>query len=167
MLPIRTIVHATDFSDSSRAAFRVACALARDYVARLIVLHVQPPPMGLCTIEGVYLPPEDTREELLKALHRMEPPDAAVRVEHRLAEGYPADEILRAAREIGCDVLVLGTHGRKGLGRLLLGSVAEQVLREAVCPVVTVRTPARQEVAMAVTEDSHEPAREAFQDSLS
>jgi nucleotide-binding universal stress UspA family protein len=65
-----------------------------------------------------------------------------VRVEHRLVAGDPGAEILRAAREEPCDLIVMGTHGRTGLGRVLLGSVAEQVVRRAPCPALTVKAPA-------------------------
>jgi nucleotide-binding universal stress UspA family protein len=161
MLPIRTIIHATDFSESSDAAFRVACGMARDYCARLLVLHVQPEPVGLYMMEGLYIPPGANREDVLKTLLRVRPADNSIRVEHRLVEGEPANEILRLAKNTDCDVLVLGTHGRKGLGRLLLGSVAEQVLRQATCPVVTVKTPVRKEVTINRTD--REPASEEFE----
>jgi nucleotide-binding universal stress UspA family protein len=62
-------------------------------------------------------------------------------VEHQLAEGDTAREILEVAREHGAGLIVMGTHGRTGLGRLLLGSVAEQVLRQSSCPVLTVKFP--------------------------
>jgi nucleotide-binding universal stress UspA family protein len=67
-----------------------------------------------------------------------------VTVEHHLKEGDPATEILRLAEERKVDVIVMGTHGRTGLGRLLMGSVAEQIVRKAPCPVLTVRLPQRQ-----------------------
>jgi len=62
-------------------------------------------------------------------------------VEHRLEEGDTAKVILDVALEIGAGLIVMGTHGRTGLGRLLLGSVAEQVLRKAPCPVLTAKFP--------------------------
>jgi nucleotide-binding universal stress UspA family protein len=62
-------------------------------------------------------------------------------VEHWIFQGDPATEILAAAEKIKCDLIVMGTHGRTGLGRLLMGSVAEQVVRKAPCPVLTVKTP--------------------------
>jgi nucleotide-binding universal stress UspA family protein len=141
MLAIRTILHPTDFSPQSGAAFQVACALARDYVARLVLLHVHPPDMIYG--EGYVLPPdpEVVREELQEQLDRLRPPDPAIPVERLLREGDAAREILHTAREIGADVIVLGTHGRAGVGRLLMGSVAEAVLRKAPCPVLAVKTP--------------------------
>ena len=143
MLPIHTILHPTDFSDRAGFAFRVACALARDFGARLLVLHVEQPP--LLTLGGMPgVPPvadEYGGEELEEQLLRLRPPDPAVPADHCLRQGDPAAEIVRLAREYPCDLIVLGTHGRGGLGRLLLGSVAEAVVRQAPCPVLTVRLP--------------------------
>jgi nucleotide-binding universal stress UspA family protein len=141
MLPIRKILHPTDFSDPSRAAFELACALARDYGAQLVVVHVvQPPPMYAPDGIPVSVPaeePDATRADLL----RVRPADARVKVEHRLLDGEAAEEILKSARSEGVDLIVLGTHGTTGLARLLMGSVAESVLRKAPCPVLTVRAP--------------------------
>ena len=71
----------------------------------------------------------------------MQAPDAQIVVEHRLEEGNPVAEILRVARETHCDLIVMGTHGRTGLAHLLMGSVAEQVVRKAGCHVLVVKTP--------------------------
>jgi nucleotide-binding universal stress UspA family protein len=148
MLPVRTVLHPTDFSEHSRYAFRLACALARDYGARLVVLHVGPPPgivygTGPVPVEGA-----PHQQELREKLAELQAPDPKVPVEHRLAvHADPASEILRVAGELGCDVIVLGTHGRTGLGRVVLGSVAEQVLRKAGCPVLTVKLPPPEDAA--------------------
>jgi nucleotide-binding universal stress UspA family protein len=133
MATFRTILHPTDFSERSWHAFQMACSLARDEAARLVVMHVMPVP--LVQEKRLY------REEMAEELNRLRAPDARVRVEHRLEEGDAATQILRVAEETGCDLIVLGTHGRTGLGRLLMGSVAEEVLRRASCPVLTVRVP--------------------------
>lgn len=141
MLAIRTILHPTDFSERSDFAFRLSCSLARDYGARLIILHVAEPLMAFGG-EGVLIPPPPVDlEPLRKQLHELRPTDPKVRVEHRLVRGDAATEIVRVAEETHCDAIVLGTHGRTGLGRLLMGSVAEQVLGKASCPVVAVKTP--------------------------
>jgi nucleotide-binding universal stress UspA family protein len=71
----------------------------------------------------------------------MEIPDLKPPAERRLEEGDPATEICRVANEAGCELIAIGTHGRTGLGRLLMGSVAEQVVRRAPCPVLTVKAP--------------------------
>ena len=143
MLAIRTILHPTDFSAPSAYAFQMACALARDYHARLIVLHVEPPPVaalgGMLAVPP--LPEEYDRENLETQLRRIQPSDPAVRVEHRLVAGDPVAEILRAAQEQACDLIVMGTNGRTGLGRLLMGSVAEHVVRKAPCLVLTLKSP--------------------------
>ena len=140
MLTIRTILHATDFSERSEFAFRLACSLARDYGARLIVMHVAEPAMAIAG-EGVLMFPLAVDvQPLRERLQQLRPPDPKVQVEHRLVEGDAATEILRVAEETKCDMIVLGTHGRTGLGRLLMGSVAEQVVRKALCPVLTVKT---------------------------
>jgi nucleotide-binding universal stress UspA family protein len=140
MLPIRRILHPTDFSERSQAAFQTACALARDYSAPLVVLHVSTPLVAYG--DGMFsVPPANFTEELRAKLQKVRPNDPRVLVEHRLIEGDPPTEILRTARESGCDLIVMGTHGWTGLSRLLMGSIAEQVVRRAPCPVLTVKTP--------------------------
>src|SRR5438874_1488196 len=146
MLPIHTILHPTDFSERSAFAFRLACALARDYDARLVLVHVAVVPVVLYGEGVVPAQPEDYQEGLMRELHRLQPPDPSLRVEHLLKEGDPVTEILGVAREINADLIVMGTHGRTGLERLLMGSVAERVVRRAACPVLTVRTPFPQAV---------------------
>jgi nucleotide-binding universal stress UspA family protein len=133
MFQVRTILQPTDFSKHSTYAFQLACALARDRGARLIVLHVIPVP----TLQEKFA----YREEVEEALAGIRAPDPQVRLERRLEVGDPAARILEAAQAIPCDLIVVGTHGRTGLGRALLGSVAEQVVRRAPCPVLTVKTP--------------------------
>jgi nucleotide-binding universal stress UspA family protein len=145
MMQIRTILHPTDFSPRSEAAFQLACSLARDHKARLLILHVLERPVIVYT--GVMMAPppppptEEERQALREQLQKIRPNDASIAVEHRLEEGDTATAIIEVAREAGCDLVVMGTHGRTGLGRLLMGSVAELVLRGAACPVLTVRLP--------------------------
>jgi nucleotide-binding universal stress UspA family protein len=151
MFPIRTILHPTDFSEYSENAFRLACALARDYGSRLIVLHVSTPQVvayGGMSLPAVWVDFKESKDKLLA----LRGPDR-VRVEHRLEEGDPVPEILRVARETPCDLIVMGTHGRRGLGRLLMGSVAEQIVRQAPCPVVTVKTPLPQTIPAEPVEE--------------
>jgi nucleotide-binding universal stress UspA family protein len=141
MLLIRTILHPTDFSDRSEYALQLACALARDYGARLVVLHAYHMPPAFAGEGMAVLGPEEFRADAEEQLRRLQVPQADVRTERRLEEGEPVSEILRVAGEIGAELIVMGTHGRTGVGRLLMGSVAEQVVRRAVCPVVTVTRP--------------------------
>jgi len=144
MPAIQTILHPTDFSENSRYAFQTACALARDYHATLLVLHVMMPSVSPLMDEP---PPDPLRsaesQESLGQFPWPQPSDPRIRVEHRLAEGDPAEEILRLTEALHCDLVVMGSHGRTGLRRVLTGSVAEEVLRKAVCPVLVVRTPLR------------------------
>lgn len=140
MLPIHTILHPTDFSDRSGHALHLATALARDYGARLMVLHVIHRPV-VAYGEGIIPPdPEATWEEARAQLDGLLLPGGFA-AERKLAEGDPAAVILHFAREHHADLVVMGTHGRTGLGRLLMGSVAEQVVRRAPCPVLTVTHP--------------------------
>lgn len=141
MFPIHRILHPTDFSDASRPAFEVACALARDYRAELAVLHVAPNPVP-AVAEGVMVDvPESPVEDAAARLAAVEPPGPHVRLVRRLRQGDTADEVLKFAADESVDVIVMGTHGRGGLARLVMGSVAEQVLRRAGCPVLTVKAP--------------------------
>ena len=139
MLPIRTILHPTDFSENSGYAFQFACALARDYGAKLVVLHVYPTPVLFGDNIGP-LPMEVPRDELLEMLNKIKPDDPAIAIERLLVAGEPANEIREAAGAHRSDLIVMGTHGRGGLSRLAMGSVAEDVSRNANCPVLTVRT---------------------------
>ena len=99
--------------------------------------------------EGVVPPePETFRAEAMERLNELEAPAPGVGLERRLTEGDPVTEILRLAKESEVDLIVLGTHGRTGLGRLLMGSVAEEVVRKAPCPVLTVRMPFAEAVSV-------------------
>jgi nucleotide-binding universal stress UspA family protein/quercetin dioxygenase-like cupin family protein len=144
MSRIRTILHPTDFSENARYAFRSACIMARENDATLLVLHVMGPSAGPWQRQ---LPSDPMRAVMPQNLWAQfpwdQPSDPKIREEHRVAEGNPAEEILRLASLVPCDLIVMGTHGRSGLGRFLTGSVAEEVMRKAVCPVFVVRIPLR------------------------
>ena len=141
MLPVHTILHPTDFSGPSAYALGLACALARDYGARLIALHVTHMP-PIFAGEGMVPPASDEiRAEAEEQLRELPVPQDDVRVKRRLEEGDAAGEIIRVAAEVEASLIVMGTHGRTGLNRLLMGSVAEQVVRRSTCPVVTVTRP--------------------------
>lgn len=142
MLIIHTILHPTDFSENSDCDFRLACALAGDYGAHLVVLHVATPPPVVGYAEGIMIPEAaESHEVTRQRLQQLRASEPEIVVEHRLVEGDDATEILQAARDTNCDLIVIGTHGRTGLARLLMGSVAEQVVRGAACPVMTIRRP--------------------------
>ena len=140
----RQILHATDFSRASRPAFARALALAKQDRARLCLLHVLMPPSPFL---GDKLPPSyleleaRARRQAERQLAALvtQAKKAGVRVEAQLTEGLPSEEILRVARRQRADVIVIGTHGRTGLGRIFMGSVAERVLQRSTSPVLTVR----------------------------
>ena len=86
--------------------------------------------------------PEDPREKLEELLRLAQASAPGLQANYRVEKGDAAPRIVGVAEETRCDLIVMGTHGRTGLGRVLMGSVAEQVLRTAPCPVVTVKAPA-------------------------
>lgn len=144
-MQLRTILHPTDFSPYSEYAFQLACSLARDCGARIVVLHVVPTQSPLYG-GGMLSPPQpDIEEKLREALCQIRPPDPGIRVEHLLEEGFDTGSgIVETARDVRSDLIVMGNHGRTGLlDRLLMGSVAEKVVRQAPCPVLTVKFPSR------------------------
>jgi nucleotide-binding universal stress UspA family protein len=141
MLGVHTILHPTDFSEQSQSAFVLASTLARTSRARLVVLHVVHIPAVVYS-EAMLLPdPEEEHAFALEQFRRLEADNEGLDLEPRLERGAVAPLILQVAEEIDADLIVMGTHGRTGLTRLLLGSVAEQVMRGALCPVVTVKLP--------------------------
>lgn len=139
MLPFKTILFATDFSPASKVAFEVASALARDYRARVVAVHVVEPQTIGFTEFGSYVGPEENPGEAMTMLRSLKAPSSTVTMEYRLLEGDPAAVIVETAAEAEADIVVMGTHGRTGLTRLVMGSVAEEVLRRSSCPVLTVR----------------------------
>ncbi len=141
-----TILHPTDFSPASRPAFNHALALARDEGAELWLVHALPTVMPMVG-EG-YMSPKtfddlqrSMRAQAQKQLDRLVAKAKAARVRARgvLYEGVATDAIARAARAKRAKLIVMGTHGRTGLTRLFMGSVAERVVGTAPCPVLTVR----------------------------
>jgi nucleotide-binding universal stress UspA family protein len=136
-----TILHPTDYSGASRHAFELACRIARDCGSRLIVLHVAEP-VWIPTIGMAPVPPlpKGYRGAWESRLRLMQPRDPTVPVEHRLEEGDPAAAILRVAREVHSDLVVMSGRERTWLGRLLTGSVTEEVERKAPCPVLRLNT---------------------------
>jgi nucleotide-binding universal stress UspA family protein len=154
MLSLGTILHPTDFSENSESAFRLACALAWDYKARLVLLHVTTIPAVIYAGGAVPPDPWPSIEEAEAKLRELESQANGVRVESQVMEGDPVDMILRAAEETNSDVIIMGTHGRTALSRLLLGSVAESVIRKAPCPVLTAKpTPVRKKAVEPTVPD--------------
>ena len=140
---IKRILFPTDFSHTGDAALAFATSLAKESDGRLIIVHVQEAPLAYGGGEMYYGIPEPTTDELLNMLHDVKPTDSNVPVEYRLVTGDPADAVVRLAEDDDADLIVLGSHGRTGLTRLLMGSVAEAIVRKAHCPVLVYKQPAR------------------------
>ena len=133
-----------DFSENSKHALEIAGSLARESGGTVLIVHVEPFPSAAGEMYyGLGVPAHDG---LRKALRAVLPPDSEVRYEHKLLHGDAASRIVDLAKTENVDLIVMGTHGRTGLKRLLMGSVAEVVVRRAPCPVLTVGTPAAAEV---------------------
>jgi nucleotide-binding universal stress UspA family protein len=144
MIAIRRILCPIDFSDFADRAFRHACRLARWYGAEIHALHVTPLMTEAAWAVSFPIDPH-THEPRVPADFRrhLESRFADARaegiaIETHVREGGAAHEIVRYAEEAGVDLIVMGTHGRNGLRRLVLGSVADTVLRRSPCPVLTV-----------------------------
>jgi universal stress protein A len=128
MIQFRRVLCPVDFSETSRRALAYAAAVAGWYEAHLEVLHV------------AHAPASSLHDQLAGAVRETvgdAPPGGRER-HLRVESGTPSHAILRRAVESGTDLIVMGTHGRGGFNRLLLGSVAEKVLHGAPCPVLTV-----------------------------
>jgi nucleotide-binding universal stress UspA family protein len=144
-MEIHHILAPTDFSDHSKKALDYASGLAEKFGAKLSLLHVvEIPPYP---VEG-YAPPslaaqflEDLERQASEDLARWLPEGAAQNVEvtRTVVVGSPYRKILETAEAEGVDLIVMATTGRTGLGRLVMGSVAERVVRHAACPVLTIR----------------------------
>ena len=137
----RKILFPTDFSPANQSALEYATALARDRKAKLVIAHVEEPPLAYGAGEAYVGPLATEAVDLKGMLERVLPTDPSVPYAHRLLLGDPASEIVRLADEEGVEMIVLATHGRSGLVRFLMGSVAEAVVRRANCPVLSIKAP--------------------------
>ena len=144
---METIVCAVDFSEPSDHALEYALMICSSFGARLMLLHVIEVPFlpsySMGGVPDLDLPLEQLEES---ARERMEEVLSDCReqydgVEGEVVAGSPFVEIINYAREVRADMIVMGTHGRSGLKHLLIGSVAEKVVRKAPCPVLTVKHP--------------------------
>jgi nucleotide-binding universal stress UspA family protein len=153
MIRIEKILYATDFSSYSNQAYFHAVALAENHGASLTILFVYTPDFAAPAPNAGEAA---TRRYWQEQLEQIRPVDPNIPVHHVFLEGDPAAEIVRYARDAGMSLIVMGTHGRTGLERLLMGSVAEKVMRDAPCSVLVVKLPRgipvgeRPDVAMAV-----------------
>jgi nucleotide-binding universal stress UspA family protein len=147
MVALKRILVATDFSEASEAALRHGRALAEAFGASLDILHVMEDPFIYGPTSEGYLPPPHYFDEMEKSTRgRLEhalPPAEREKLNARLAikKGNPFVEVIRYAKNENIDLIVMGTHGRGPIAHMLMGSVAEKVVRKAPCPVLTVRHP--------------------------
>jgi universal stress protein A len=142
----RKVLCPIDFSEHSFEALDIALKVVQQNDAALYLLNVAPMPAGAAGFQPVPMEPypiveQDRREQLEKLAQERIP--AAVRSETIVTTGDPAEQVLETARDLDADLIVMGTHGRKGLGHLVLGSVAERVVRESPIPVLTAHSSAR------------------------
>jgi nucleotide-binding universal stress UspA family protein len=149
MIAIKTILLPTDGSECSAKAMAYALSFAKQYGGRVVALHVVDQrweehtrivfaEVGQDMTQKIRNGYEEEARRILR-----EVTDAAgkvgVSVETRVVSGIPSEYIVRVAQELPADLIIMGTHGRAGMSHLLLGSVAERVVRKAPCPVLTVR----------------------------
>lgn len=138
----KNIVLATDFSDYASDAMRYAVSIARDTGATVHLVHaVEDPPHSADRGFGGFQAEAEVESDAEKTLAEIKLPDENIPVVRKLLHGAPDVEIVQYAKEVEADMVVLGTHGHTGLMRVLLGSVAESVVRKAHCPVLTVKQP--------------------------
>jgi universal stress protein A len=148
---IKQILVPIDFSECSSEALKYASNLASDTGAQLTILHVDelldatipsiPPVEGGYFLEAAW---DAERREVREMLVQTIPANANVKYEHQYLRGLPQHEILEFADRQPVDLIVMGSHGRRGISRLLMGSVAEAVMRKANCPILVVKPPAKE-----------------------
>lgn len=148
MIHLEKILMPTDLSENSKAPLEYALALADKFDAEMHLLHViQDAASLIAGPDGFYSVPEgfyqEMRDDAVRRLDEFVEPARrpGKGVVREIKEGAPFVEIIRYARKQGIDLIVMGTHGRSGLSHLLIGSVAERVVRKAPCPVLTVHPP--------------------------
>ena len=152
-IPVEHILFPTDFSETAGVAMTYACELADIFKATLHVIHVleNTNPTGGWTAGVKYTPPppaltegmkHEGEKELKRILAKLQPQPPKVVLAVRT--GSPLVEIVRYAKEQQIDLIVMGTHGHGPVAHMLLGSVADNVIRRAPCPVLTVRHPSHE-----------------------
>lgn len=148
MKPFSKILTAIDFSENAECAFDYALTLATQFNAELTIIHVINEPVDL---RGFYVPHisfEQLEKEIEESAVKMMETFCSERLKNftnyktAIVTGIPYEEITAIAAKTEASLIVIGTHGRTGLDRILFGSTAERVVRSASCPVLTVRPPA-------------------------
>jgi nucleotide-binding universal stress UspA family protein len=144
MFQPRIILCPIDFTENAVIALGVATDIARQNQSTLLVLHVADTlgPEGATFREvETRLEPESHIADLQRMLQQAAPPQHGLTIRHLLTEGNPAKVVQQIVAEQHVDLVVLGTHGRTGLDRFLMGSIAEEILRRCPCPVLIVKYP--------------------------
>jgi nucleotide-binding universal stress UspA family protein len=150
---VRSILLPTDFSDCANFALQYATGIARATGASLLCVHVVETVVPAVGYTGMSepVPIADISEQLEDSAERELPKIAeceecsGLNVEQVIVHGEAATEIVRVAKERGVDLIVVSSHGRTGLGRMLFGSTAEAIVRHATCPVLVVKPPQEEE----------------------
>jgi nucleotide-binding universal stress UspA family protein len=150
----QTLIHPTDFDEPSKEAFRVARSLAQTLGARLVVFHVVPPPAVITQDGRVLLDPRDAEPiDLWEEYRTLQEDVPSLTVLYAVVVGHESESrrlLEEQIHELGEGVLVvMGSHGRRGLRRLFWGSMAEAVARNCPCPVLVVKSPSVKEAALA------------------
>ena len=138
---VKNILCPVDFSDRSKSALAFATSLAKEHGAELHIVYSYEEPYAYTDsgMSGFVMPADMNPDKEL--LLGQKPTDNAVRYRQKFLIGSPTSTLVNYAKDNDIDLIVMATHGRTGLGRLLMGSVAEAVLRRASCPVMTLKTP--------------------------
>jgi nucleotide-binding universal stress UspA family protein len=158
MIALKRILVPVDFSETSAAALRYGVELARGFKARLHLLHVPEHPTEAEYPIGLFETMQSAAHGRLR--HLLSDADAnELHPQCSMRMGTPPEEIVDYAQEHDIDLIVMGTHGRTGLARVILGSVAERVVRTAPCPVLTVHYPERRLVVPSVVIETPLQAR--------
>lgn len=142
MITIKSILCPVDFSDASKNAYRYACEFAKSMGSKVILLNVIEPRPIAAEMSLNYIPLEEdlaaaAREDFIPMVKEAE--TAGIDVSADVTIGLPAESILQHVAELDVNLLIMGSHGKTGLSRLLMGSVAEAVIRKAAVPVLIVK----------------------------
>jgi len=138
---VKRVLCPVDFSDSNEFTLAYATKLAKESDAELHIVHAyEEPYAGIDGGFAAYIPPADL-QPMRESLDKVEPPYGYTNFHREFLIGPPIDTLLEYIDEKKIDLCVIGTHGRTGLSRLLMGSVAEAIVRRANCPVLTLKRP--------------------------